>query len=102
MHRRSGRRLSAALVALTCLGAPAWAQEARLIAAARESGSTDALTFDEFLVMYVNHRPIFGVSKEQIASAFAAISTDGSGTVSRAEFVEACAALASSIGVLRG
>ncbi|NPD18765.1 esterase-like activity of phytase family protein [Alterinioella nitratireducens] len=33
MHRRSGRRLSAALVALTCLGAPAWAQEARLIGA---------------------------------------------------------------------
>ena len=51
----------------------------------------DAITFDEFLVMYVNHRPIFGVSKEQIAAAFAAISVDGSGSVSRDSLLRALA-----------
>ena len=54
-------------------------QEARLVAAAANRETTDSITFDEFLVMYVNHRPIFGVSKEQIADAFAALSVEGSG-----------------------
>ena len=47
--------------------------------------------FDEFLVMYVNHRPIFGVSKEQIADAFAALSVDGSGILSRDSLLRALA-----------
>jgi WD40 repeat protein/Ca2+-binding EF-hand superfamily protein len=66
-------------------------QEARLCATARESGSNDALAFDEFLVMYINHRPIFGVSKEQITAAFATISTDGSGTLARESLLRALA-----------
>ena len=41
--------------------------------------------------MYVNHRPIFGVSKEQIAAAFAAISVDGSGALSRDSLLRALA-----------
>ena len=47
----------------------------------------DSFTFDEFLALYVNHRPIFGVSKEQIADAFAALATDGSGVLSREALV---------------
>jgi Ca2+-binding EF-hand superfamily protein len=66
-------------------------QEARLCATARESGSNDALAFDEFLVMYINHRPIFGVSKEQITAAFATISTDGSGTLARESLLRSLA-----------
>jgi len=57
--------------------------EAKLVAQAAGRTSADSFTFEEFLVMYVNHRPIFGVSKEQIAEAFAALATDGSGTLSR-------------------
>ena len=58
-------------------------QEARLVAAVAGRGTVDSLTFDEFLVMYVNHRPIFGVSKEQIADAFLMLSVDGSGVITR-------------------
>ena len=65
-------------------------QEARLVAASKREHA-DSITFDEFLVMYVNHRPIFGVSKEQIAQAFAAISVDGSGSLSRESLLRALA-----------
>ena len=51
----------------------------------------DAVTFDEFLVMYVNHRPIFCVSKEQIAEAFATLSVDGGGILSRDSLLRALA-----------
>ena len=65
-------------------------QEARIVAAAARE-QADAITFEEFLVMYVNHRPIFGVSKEQIAAAFATICTDGSGALSRDALLKALA-----------
>ena len=39
--------------------------------------------------MYVNHRPIFGVSKEQIAEAFATLSVDGGGMLSRDSLLRA-------------
>jgi len=53
-------------------------------AVAQAAGRTpDAFTFEEFIVMYVNHRPIFGVSKEQIGDAFATLASDGSGMLSR-------------------
>jgi len=57
--------------------------EAKLAAAAAGRPSSDSFTFDEFLVMYVNHRPVFGVSKEQIGEAFETLAPDGSGTLSR-------------------
>lgn len=40
---------------------------------------------------YVNHRPIFGVSKEQIADAFSTLSVDGAGTLSRDSLLRALA-----------
>jgi len=66
-------------------------QEARLVAQAAGRDNGDAVTFDEFLVMYVNHRPIFGVSKEQIADAFATLSVDGGGALSRDALLRALA-----------
>jgi len=57
--------------------------EAKLVAQAAGRDSADTFTFDEFVVMYVNHRPIFGVSKEMIGEAFAALSPSGSGELSR-------------------
>ena len=65
-------------------------QEARLVAGARRE-QADSVTFEELLVMYVNHRPIFGVSKEQISAAFAALSVDGSGALSRDSLLRALA-----------
>jgi len=56
--------------------------EARLVAQAAGREGANTFTFDEFVTMYVNHRPIFGVSKEQITEAFAALSS-GSGELSR-------------------
>jgi len=70
--------------------------EARLVAkeaVAKDPTRTsdDSLNFDEFLTMYVNHRPIFGVSKEQIADAFSVLSMDGQGTLSRDSLLRALA-----------
>ena len=57
--------------------------EAKLVAQASGRENDNAFTFDEFLTMYVNHRPIVGVSQEEIADAFAAISVDGARELSR-------------------
>ena len=74
--------------------------EARLVAkaAGREGDEASAMLFDEFLVMYVNHRPIFGVSKEQIAQAFATLSADGSGALSRDALLKALASHDEALG----
>ncbi len=64
-------------------------QEARLKALAAGRDDAASITFDEFIVIYVNHRPIFGVSKEQIADAFAALSSDPAGALSREALVGA-------------
>ena len=34
----------------------------------------DSINFDNFLRLYINHRPVFGISKEQIQDAFSTIS----------------------------
>ena len=34
----------------------------------------DSINFDDFVRLYINHRPVFGISKEQIQDAFATIS----------------------------
>jgi hypothetical protein len=34
----------------------------------------DSINFDDFLRLYINHRPVFGISKEQIQDAFSTIS----------------------------
>jgi Ca2+-binding EF-hand superfamily protein len=57
--------------------------EAKGLAQAAGRPAADTFALDEFIRLYVNHRPIFGVSKEQIADAFAALSADGSGQLSR-------------------
>ena len=33
----------------------------------------DSINFDDFVRLYINHRPVFGISKEQIQDAFATI-----------------------------
>jgi WD40 repeat protein len=35
----------------------------------------DSINFDDFVRLYINHRPVFGISKEQIQDAFATISS---------------------------
>jgi len=47
-------------------------QEVRLSRPADEE-QDDSIIFDEFLRLYVNHRPVLGISKEQIAKALAAL-----------------------------
>ena len=75
--------------------------EAKLVAQAAGREPADSLTFDEFLVMYVNHRPIIGVSKEQIAEAFADIGrsiNDESGSLSREALIRALNSFDEALG----
>jgi len=37
----------------------------------------DRIVFDDFFKLYVNHRPVFAVTTDQVASAFNALKTDG-------------------------
>ena len=39
-----------------------------------DSKVADTINFDDFLRLYINHRPVFGISKEQITEAFDVIS----------------------------
>merc|ERR1712087_644761 len=43
------------------------------------AGMNESIGFDDFLKLYINHRPVLGISKEQIAAAFKAIGGDESG-----------------------
>eukprot|EP00966_Prymnesium_polylepis_P177827 4118119-Prymnesium_polylepis.1 len=57
--------------------------EAQVMAKVTGRDSTDSLTFDELLRLYVNHRPVFGISKEQIQEAFETIGVDMDGKMNR-------------------
>ena len=35
--------------------------------------------FERFVALYTNHRPVFGIGKEQISAAFAALQAPGGG-----------------------
>lgn len=64
--------------------------EARLMAKAAGRDRADSLTLDELVVLYVNHRPVFGISKEQIAAAIETIGIDDAdGKMSREALVRA-------------
>jgi len=43
------------------------------------SSGKSSVTFDELLKLYINHRPVMGVSKAQIAKAFEALGATGAG-----------------------
>lgn len=60
---------------------------------AKEAGreNTKMLTFDEFVRLYVNHRPVFGISKEQIQEAFETIGVDMDGKMPREALLRALA-----------
>ena len=62
-------------------------QEVHLSRAAGEPDA-DSIDFDNFLRLYINHRPVLGTSKEQIAQAFAAIG-NGSSSIPRDELLRA-------------
>ena len=57
--------------------------EAQVMAKAAGRDAADSLSFDELLQLYVNHRPVFGISKEQIQEAFDTIGVDVDSKVSR-------------------
>jgi len=57
--------------------------EAQVMAKAAGRDVTDSLTFHELLRLYVNHRPVFGISKEQVQEAFDTIGVDMDGKMNR-------------------
>ncbi|KAL3909647.1 MAG: hypothetical protein SGPRY_009349 [Prymnesium sp.] len=65
--------------------------EAQLLAKEAGRENTKMLTFDEFVRLYVNHRPVFGISKEQIQEAFETIGVDMDGKMPREALLRALA-----------
>jgi len=65
--------------------------EAQILAKQAGREFTDTLTFDELLRLYVNHRPVFGISKEQIQEAFDTIGVDMDSKMSRDALLRALA-----------
>jgi len=59
-------------------------------------GPGDAVSFADFLKLYINHRPVLGTSKEQIAEAFKAL---GGTSISRDALLSALAQHGEHLGV---
>ena len=45
----------------------------------------EEIEFNEFLSLYTNYRPVYGVGKEHIAAAFKELNCDAKGALSRRE-----------------
>ncbi|KAL1528602.1 hypothetical protein AB1Y20_009940 [Prymnesium parvum] len=65
--------------------------EAQLMGKAAGREDLSSITFDEFLRLYVNHRPVFGISKEQINEAFETIGVEMDGKMPREALLRALA-----------
>ena len=57
--------------------------EARVAQQAAGGEHPDSVDFDSFVKLYVNHRPVFGVGKDAIATGFGAIGADVFGQLPR-------------------
>lgn len=54
-------------------------------AAARDQPAPTHITFEQFLALYANYRPVSGVVKDDITAAFAALSPSGGRELTKEE-----------------